>query len=101
MAFKLRRQTRKWHFLNAGFLPFEAQYLSAVPMKLPYVKKMMRERKELLRRATVGGWTRKEYEREIKDRYVENGWLIKETTISRKGWIGRADPWAMLRYYRE
>lgn len=102
MAFKIRRQGRKEKLSQAGFLPFEAQRLSALPsLKIPYVRQMISERKRLLRKAVRGNWTKKKYVETIKDMYEKNYWKVKVTAVTRRGMVGYHDPWAMLRKIRD
>lgn len=102
MAFKVRRQSRKWWLLQAGFLKQEAHTLSSMPSKkIPYFKMMVQERKSELKVAMQEGWTQYEFKNYILKKYFDNGWLIKETAVTRtKSW-GKPDPWAMLRWYRD
>jgi hypothetical protein len=101
ITWKTRRRIR---LLREGFFRFELRRfvggdspkksLCDFPMSRPYMKRMRRERRSLLRAAKKAGWTMSQYERAVKDEYRRMGW-------ARPGRFGRpvADPWAMFRYY--
>jgi len=99
--FRTRRENRKQKLLQAGLLPFEAHALSELEFKLPYVKKLIKERQGVYTLAKREGWTKKEYTDHIKTLYDNSEWKVKGTATSRTKMVGRADPWAMARHYRQ
>lgn len=101
MAFRPRREARKQKMLKAGFMPFEAQALSKVPPSTPYFRQMVFRRKLLRNRAQREGWNKAEYNRVVKGLYIDNDLLIPTTTRKRAKSKGDADPWAMLRWYKD
>lgn len=102
MAFKVRRQRRKWKLEQAGFLPYESHALSAMPsMSVPYFRRMISERRGLLAHAVNEGWTKRQYEDYIKELYEDNRWKITVGAVSRAKSVGVHDPWAMLRQKRD
>ena len=97
MPLKTRRQNRYTKLRNAGFLPFEARPLSKVPFKTcPYMRQLIRERREEARQAIKEGLSRRQWEDFIKARYGKNNW----TSYTRTGKV-KADPWKMLREYED
>ena len=110
MAFRPRRQQRKSRFLANGFLPFEAQSFSSVPLaKAPFMRQMIKDRRELLiplrNEADFGNWSRTRYEREkrrlIAFEYREKGLIFQSPSKISGVRIGRPDPWQLFRYYRD
>jgi len=110
MAFRPRRQSRKEKLLRAGFLPFESHTLSEVSnTKTGYYRKMVKDRRreyrQWQRKAELAGWSRTRFEEEyqlfIKNKYLDNKWMISKVPITRKKTVGRADPWGMLKDYRQ
>ena len=104
--FKPRRQSHKWKLLQQGFLPFEAHSLSGIKRDTSYYKKMVKERKELFRRAMDDGWTRREYGEHIKGIYADKNWFITKGQVespwaTRKKSVGKADCFQMLKEYRD
>jgi len=92
MAFRTRRQNRYLKLRTNGFLPFEARALSKVPIKgVPYMKEVINARRELLTKATEDKLSAKEYERKIKQIYIDNAFT--------KAGAKRIEysPWKMLR----
>ena len=97
MAYRTRRETRYMKLRNAGFLRFEARPLSKVPSKVcPYLRAMMEERRDWLRKEQKAGKTLKEYEAEIRELYRAKDW-------TKKNRVGKtvADPWKMLREFED
>ena len=92
MPFRTRRQNRYLLLRNSGFLPYEAQTLSKVPLKVPYMDILIKERFKFKKQAIKDGWTKTKYELRIKDEYRVKGW-------TKKNRLGKlvADPWAMFR----
>ncbi len=102
MAFKVRRQSRKMRYIHDfGLLKFEAHVLSQIPMKVPYMRRLLNERRKLLRTAIRDGWTQKRYEDEIKSQYEDNNWKVLPSATTRTKSVGVHDPWAMLRAKRD
>ena len=96
MALKTRRQSR-YSQLRQGdaFLPFEARPLSRVPFAIcPYMRQLIRDRRNELRQAKKEGLTKERWEDRIKERYRSNRWL-KYNRVRKIV----ADPWQMLRDY--
>jgi len=89
---KLRRHERYLKLRQAGFLPFEARPLSRVPSYVPYFRAIVKERRDLARKALKMGTKRIAFEGQIRELYRVNGWLKKN-----KAGKVVADPWAMLR----
>lgn len=92
MAFKTRRQTRYGNLRVAGFLPFEARELSRVPLKVPYMAMLIRDRYREARRAHDSGVSWAAFTRTIMQRYKNNDWIRP----SRSGKF-KHDPWKMLK----
>jgi len=109
-VFKPRRQQRYRDFKTNGFLPFEAQAFSSIPLAhAPFMRQMVKERRELLiplrHEADFMNWSRTRYEKEkrllIAFEYKEKGLIYIK---SRRGIVvikGRSDPWQLFRYYRD
>jgi len=101
MVLKTRRQTR-YAFLRRGeaFLPFEARPLSRVPFNIcPYIKELIRGRREEAAKFQKSGGTLKQWEDHIKELYKKNGWLTDRIRAGKRYTI--ADPWRMLRDYED
>jgi len=97
MAFRTRRQARYLRLRNSFFLPFEARPLSKIPTKIcPYLRAMIKERKEMARKAQAQGKTLTQFADQIKELYRINKWL----KLNRAGKIV-ADPWKMLRDFED
>lgn len=95
MAFRTRRQARYSILRSGGFLPFEAQKLSKVPFRVPYMVGMLRERLRDYERALAKKWSRTRYEAATKVMYKDRGWTkrVRGRTVY--------DPWEMLRGYED
>lgn len=93
---RTRRMERYKRLREVGFLKFEAKPLSRVPLKTPYFKGMISERKAELQDARQKKLSRDEFEKTIKARYQGNRWLRR----TKSGQIV-ADPWHYLREYEE
>jgi len=93
---KLRRHERYLKLRQAGFLPFEARPLSRVPSYVPYFRAIVKERRDLERKALKMGTKRAAFEGQIRELYRVNGWLKKN-----KASKVVADPWAMLRDFQD
>jgi hypothetical protein len=92
MPFRTRRQHRYLILRDTGFLPFEAKELSKIPFKVPYIDAMIKERYSYLKTAAKQKSTKKNWEKMIKDFYVDRGFTKKNKqnrTI--------LDPWQMMR----
>lgn len=92
MAFKTKRQRNYGYLRDRGFLKFEAQALSKVPRKTPYMPNMVRGRAHIWARAKRENWSEARYERYIRAIYKRKDW----TTLTRAGKT-TLSPWAMLR----
>ena len=91
MAFRPRRQTNYTYLRQHGFLPFEAQALSKVPRKVPYMPSLVRSRSAVYNKAKKEGWSQARYNRHITDTYKRKGW----TRLTRTG-KEVLSPWEML-----
>ena len=92
MAFKTRRQYRYEQIRKVGFTKRESYILSKVPFRVPYMDKLMKQRFKLATEAFKKGLSRPAFEKQIVERYRNNGW-IATTRAGRK----LIDVWAMLR----
>ena len=92
MAFRTVRQRQYNYLRDRGFLKFEAQVLSKIPRKVPYMPDMVRGRAQIWARAKKESWSEAKYERYINAIYKKKGW----TTLTRSGKTVLS-PWAMLR----
>lgn len=88
MAFKTRRQNRYAKLRKAGFLKFEARDLSKIPLKVPYMLPLMRQRFKDYKKAVKADWTISQWEKYIQQDYKQHKWLDSH---------GKYSPWAMLR----
>lgn len=85
MAYKTRRQKRYEVLLYVGSLKFEARALSRIPIKVPYMVPLIKERDveygRAIRRAKREGLSEEKFNREwqahIKRRYNAKGWKKK------------------------
>ena len=92
-----RRERRKRSFKRVGFLGFEAEALSVYPLNLvPYIKSMIRDRRNLLRDALRHNATAAQYKAAIIEDYHKDGFLKRNK-------VGKAVPdvWAMVRDYED
>lgn len=97
MAFKTRRQARYAKMRKAGLLPFEAHAFSRVSLEdVPYMKQILAERRELLARATGDDLSQAQYEKLVKQMYIDGSF----TKVGKKGDI-LLDPWQLLRKKEE
>lgn len=92
MAFKTRRQKRYELLRKSGFLPFEAQELSRIPVKVPYVDILIKQRYKELKEAVEKGLSKEQWRRKIIDRYNANDWFEVRNP-------SRRSPHAMLREF--
>lgn len=94
---KTRRGQRYTILRNAGYCKFEAQPISRVPIKtVPYMKGFIREREDLLRSALQRKTTLRQFEAQIRELYIVNG-------FTKRNKLGKvvADPWAMLHDFED
>lgn len=91
MAFRTRRQNRYKVLRDNYFLPFEAQALSKVPFNTPYMHRLIMDRRKEARQAIKRNSTRKEWETQIKVKYLQNDWIRGK----------RLNPWDYLRNYED
>jgi len=92
MAYKTRRQTRYGYLRIAGFLPFEAHELSRVPLKVPYMATLIRERYREFLKARKEGASWDAWRKQIMGSYTRHDWQRP----TRSG-INKNDPWKMLK----
>jgi len=92
MAFRSKRQKRYAYLIDRGFLPYEAQALSKVPRKIPYMPTLVASRVKLHNRAKRDNWSAARYTRHIQKMYIDKGWM----TLTRRG-KQTYSPWAMMR----
>jgi len=96
MAYKTRRQQRYTMLRSKGFLPFEAQTLSKIPVKsTPYIRELIVDRNKMYlnakdKKTTTGTW-----EKQIKELYSTSGFRT-----NKRGKIV-ADVWKMVRYFED
>lgn len=92
MPFKTKRQARYEILIKSGFLRFEARTFSAMPLKVPYIDVMLKQRRKELEEAREQKLSRQEFEKQIKQRYIDNDWFeVKHPN--------RYSPHAMLREF--
>ena len=94
---RTRRQQRYKIERASGFCKFEAQTFSGIPIKsVPYMKGMIRERRDLLRKALQRNTTFPQFEAQIRELYIIKG-------FTKIDWRGKqvADPWAFIRDYED
>lgn len=96
MALRIRRHARYEYLRKAAFLPFEARPLSRVPSYVPYFRAIVKERRDMARKALKMGTKRLAFETQIRELYRVNRWVKK----NKAGKIV-ADPWAMLRDFQD
>jgi len=75
MAFKSRRQARYSFLRQSGFLRFEARDLSRIPLKVPYMRRIVVERRKEVRKAQRQDMSVFQWEKMIKKSYVANSWV--------------------------
>ena len=92
MAFRSKRQKRYAYLIDKGFLLFEAQAMSKVPRKVPYIPTVIASRVKLRNRAKRDNWSATRYRKYILDMYRTKGWM----TLTRRG-KQTYSPWAMMR----
>lgn len=96
MAFRSTIRQRKYDYLiGAGFYPAEATELSRTSrkgMSAPYFRRLIRSRRRTVENLTNAGYTDRQIRNFIKDVYVKNGWL-KRDSLGRV----RIDVWQFLR----
>lgn len=79
-----------------GMLPFETHSLAKIPVRTPYMKRLLDQRWKLLVDSRKRGETQREFDRKIRNLYIINGWTKKL-----KNGVIRADPWKMLRSFED
>lgn len=84
---------RKMDALDQGLLPFESQAFIVVPLDVPYLRNLKRERRKLFMQAANEGWTRRKYEAAVLLQYEARGWWQPGTRI------GKGDAFRMLKSY--
>jgi hypothetical protein len=93
MAFKTKRQNRYEYLREHGFMPFEAKTLSVRPLKLPYIKEMIRDRMQIVKQSNKENWTQKQFRATIYQLYNVRGWKMAGSA--------RNSAWAMSHYYED
>lgn len=84
-----RRKHRKDAYI--GFLPYEQETFSKLPLNIPYAKTMRKNRLKLFQQAKAEGWTATQYKQAVAWEYESRG-------ILRTGdWKGYA--FALLRWF--
>jgi hypothetical protein len=102
VKYKPVRGVRYEHLRKAGFLHIEANILSKVPTKVPYLKDMINDRKEVYTKAKAEGISYVKYRQRIADIYDKAEWS-KYGTMGNKT-LMRMDKFAiykMLRFYQD
>ena len=89
--FRTRRQARYELLRKCGFLRIEASDLSKVPLRIPYMDKLIKQRYEDYKQAFRDKWTQAKWDSEIKKKYREKNWITDKRSIY--------DSWAMLRNF--
>lgn len=86
-----------------GFLPFERKILRdfCTGDSRTYLRNAIAERQQLFWRAQTEQWTTAKYRQVIRGLYKSRGWVVSPGATVRKAQIGKADPFAMLRDYRD
>ena len=92
MKYRPMRQKRYNLLVKSGFCKFEAQTLSKMPAKIPYMRQGITKRVKMLKELTEAGKTRVQFEKHIRQIYKDSGW----TSLTKSG-IEQLSPWAMLR----
>jgi len=77
---------------KVGFRASEAVKLSNISFKIPYIKTLIRDRRELLRQSLKEKHTMTYFFREVRSLYESIEWLDEN---------GNPDFWAMLQWYKE
>ena len=90
--YKTRRQQRYEKLRYNGFLAQEAQVLSKVPMKVPYMKTIMRDRRKEVKTLIDKKYSKTRIEEALKMKYEVQGFMKPR---------GRLDVWAYLRRYED
>ncbi len=96
--------------ISRGLLRFEANPLSDITeAEAPYLRQLMKDRKKILdavaKEARFNRWSKtraeREFSRVVRQEYIDRGWQRKKTLAG----VGRtsynADPWKMLKDYRQ
>lgn len=93
MAIKKSRRSHRYNRLvNSGFTKGEATRFSRVQIDAPYMRRMVKERRDFIQDAKAQGLTDKDIRLKIAGIYKENDW-VKYDILGR----GRPDYWAYLR----
>jgi cysteinyl-tRNA synthetase len=72
--FKTRRQARYNTLDDSHFLPFECQALSRVSFKVPYMRKLIKERIDRYNAFIATGKTDRQFAIMIRKEYIDNKW---------------------------
>jgi hypothetical protein len=100
--YKPIRSKRYEHLRSVGFLHGEAQVLSKVPEKTPYLRAMKQDRKILFGKAIQRTYTQAQYKTMIEKQYKLKGWSHVETQGNRKVYkMCAAAYYRMLREYED
>lgn len=94
-SYRLLRMSRFTDLRRAGFLGWEADVLSQIPRRVPYLSVMAVERARYVDKWLRQGHTRAEIGRHITKRYIAKGYT------KGRGVGSEASVWAMLRDYEE
>jgi hypothetical protein len=84
---------RKQSYSQRGFLSPELSVLKTIPLNVPYMQTLIRERLKLFRQAGKEGWTKTQYERAIAMQYIARGWRQRGEPYS------ASNIYAMVKYY--
>ena len=98
MAFRTKRQNRYYYLLEHGFARFEAKTLSARPLKLPYMREMIKDRMKIVKQSNKENWSQKKLKAVIYQMYDAKGWKMAKGKGKN---ANRNSAWAMSHYYEE
>lgn len=94
--YKTRRQQRYEKLRNNGLLPREAQVLSKVPLNVPYIKKLITDRRQFVKKQLDNKKTPNQIEQMIRSDYYGRGMIVRDS-------LGRPklNVWGYLRKYED
>jgi len=87
--------TRYTILRNKYFTNFEAAVLSNVPLDLPFMKELIREREYKGQEARDSGMSEGQFINKIKQEYIDNEFITPEN--KERGTKARINVWKMLR----
>ena len=90
-----REKRRRGYLERSGFLLFEADDLCVIPGYVPYFKRLVRERRALLKEWLGAGYTMPQWELRLQRLYRDNKWVVFIDGLP------KADPWKLLRAFED